>query len=137
MTDDLTLVIAVATSATAIIALITLLRLEQQRRINQNDPIFLFPAAKIELLALMEKDAEGELGEEMFQGMPRIVRNTSGQDGRTWSHAVDTLVSYGLAQVDNGYLRITETGKRYTWKKYGGNVRAIMLKVSDTRTHRD
>ena len=40
MTDEWTLVIAVATSATAIIALITLLRLEQQRRINQSDPMF-------------------------------------------------------------------------------------------------
>ena len=81
VTDEWTLVIAVATSATAIIALITLLRLEQQRRINQNDPMFLSPAAKIELLGLMELDAKGEPGEDAKPGMPPIVRNNSGPHG--------------------------------------------------------
>ena len=42
MTNDLTVVIAVATSATAIISVVTLLILEQQRRINQSTPLFLF-----------------------------------------------------------------------------------------------
>ena len=120
MTDEWTLVIAVATSATAIIALITLLRLEQQRRINQNDPMFLSPAAKIELLRLMELDAKGEPGEDAKPGMPPIVRNNSGPHGQAWSNAVDTLIRYRLGEICSGYLRITETGKRYAWKKYGG-----------------
>ena len=132
MTDDWTVIIAIATSTTAIIGVVTWLLLESQRRINQNNPIILFSAEKVLLLDLVEQEAKGELGEELKAGMPSIVRNAD-IDSTSWSNAVDKLIRYGLAEVSNGYLRVTEPGKRYAWRKHRENVRAILLRVEETK----
>ena len=136
MTPDLAVVIAVATSTTAIIGVVTLLILEQQRRINQNTPFFLFPADKIKLLGLLELEAEGKPGEELKMGMPSIVRNSPYSDSSGWSSAVDKLIRYGLAEILDGQLRITEAGQRYAWRNYSGSVRTILLQAEEEKNVR-
>ena len=133
MTTDWTVLIAVATSTTAIIGLVTLLILDQQRRINQNTPLYLFPSDKIELLGLLEREAEGKAGEELKMGMPSIVRHPPAFGSSSWSSAVDKLIRYGLAEVLDGHLRITDAGQRYAWKKYHGDVRSILLRTEENK----
>ena len=133
MTNDWTIVIAVATSITAIIGVVTLLLMERQRRMNQGNPLYLFPTSKVKLLSLVESDCMGEPGEELKAGMPLIVRYARDVSVKDWTNAVDTLVSYRLAEVSDGYLKVTEAGKRYAWKKYPGDVRAILLQVGDRK----
>ena len=130
MDSDWTIVIAVATSFTAIIGIVTLLLMEHQRRLNQNNPMFLSHASKIQLLSLVESDYMGEDGEELKAGAPSIVRYTQ-DNSKGWSKALDTLINYGLAEVSDGYLKVTEAGKRYSWRKYPGDMRAILLRAGD------
>lgn len=132
MAEDWTLVIAIATTITAVLGFVTLVLLEHQRRISQSNPMWLFPAEKIELLSLMESDSRGDIGEELKAGVPSIVRSAD-TNSASWSNAVEKLVQYGLAEVSNGYLRITEAGKRYAWRKYQGEVRAILLKIEEQK----
>ena len=136
MADDWTVIIAIATSATALLGLLTLTLLEQQRRIRQNNPLYLGTSAKVQLLGLMESDARGEAGEELEAGMPSIARHSPDVSTGEWVGAVDSLMKYGLAEVYDNHLRVTEAGKRYAWRKYRGDVRATLLKVKGRNSNR-
>ncbi len=115
-------------------SLLALFRLERQRRINEGDPLFLSPAAKVELLALIELDAEGRLGEELKMGMPSIVRHTADVSAKNWTNAVDVLLRYGLAETYEDTLRVSAAGKRYAWRKYRGDLNIILLRAAERDT---
>ena len=131
MSNEWSAIIAIATSLTAFFSLLALFRLERQRRINEGDPLFLGPVAKVELLALMRLEAEGKPGEELKMGMPSIVRYSADVSAKDWTSAIDLLLRYGLAETLEDTLRVTAAGKRYAWRKYRGDLNTIMLKATE------